>query len=43
MKKIDKTIQKHGLSVKASRRLTNTFIYIFLISISIIWKKKACL
>ena len=29
--------EKHGLSVKASRTITNTFIYILLIAISIIW------
>ncbi len=37
MKNNDKSIQKHGLSVKASRNITNTFIYIFLIVISVIW------
>ena len=37
MKHNDQTIQKHGLGAKASRRLTNTIIYIFLIAMSIIW------
>ena len=37
MKNNDKSIQKHGLSVKTSRRITNTIIYIFLIAMSIIW------
>ncbi len=31
------SLEKHGLSVKASRAITNTFIYIFLIIISAIW------
>lgn len=37
MKNNDNTIQKHGLSIKTSRRITNTIIYVFLITISIIW------
>ena len=31
------SIEKHGLSIKASRRITNTFIYMFLIVMSIVW------
>ena len=37
MKNNDNTNQKHGLSIKTSRRITNTIIYVFLITISIIW------
>lgn len=37
MKNNNQSIQKHGLGAKASRNITNTFIYIFLIVISIIW------
>lgn len=37
MKNNDNTIQKHGLSIKTTRRITNTIIYVFLITISIIW------
>ena len=35
--KIKNAVEKPGLSIKASRRITNTFIYIFLIVMSIIW------
>ena len=31
MKNNNQSIQKHGLGAKASRNITNTFIYIFLI------------
>ena len=37
MKNNNQSIQKHSLGAKASRNITNTFIYIFLIVISIIW------
>ena len=37
MAKNNNSIEKHGLSVKASRTITNTFIYIFLVVMSIIW------
>ena len=37
MKNNNSEIQKHGLGVKATRKITNTVIYIFLIVISIIW------
>ena len=35
--KIKNAVEKPGLSIKTSRRITNTFIYIFLIVMSIIW------
>ena len=35
--KIKNTVEKPGLSVKTTRRITNTFIYIFLIVMSIVW------
>ena len=37
MKNNNQSIRKHGLSVKTTRKITNTFIYIFLIVMSIIW------
>lgn len=37
MKKNNQSIEKHGLGAKARRNITNTLIYILLITISIIW------
>lgn len=35
--KNNNSLEKHGLSIKAVNNITNTFIYIFLIVISIVW------
>jgi len=35
--KNNNSLEKHGLSIKAVNRITNTFIYIFLIVMSIFW------
>ena len=35
--KNNNSLQKHGLSIKAVNGITNTFIYIFLIIMSIFW------
>ena len=37
MKNDNNAIKKHGLSVKASRNLTNTFIYALLIIMTVLW------
>ena len=37
MKNNNNSLEKHGLSVKAVNKITNTFIYIFLTAVSIVW------